>query len=114
MEGDAGKVTREYIVSMDIHGLSTYPGGGGGGGGGGGDGWKLLGNPWISMDCLRTPCGEMAGKFTQEYIVSMVHGSIIPWTVHAPHGGITHSNGISIARSLNLQKKHKSTMHFHS
>ena len=71
----AGKVTREYNVPMDIHGLSAHP------------------------------MGEMAGKVTQEYNVSMdIHGlSAHPmgemaysgiqcihgyaWTVRAPHGG---------------------------
>ena len=70
----AGKVTREYNVPMDIHGLSAHP------------------------------MGEMAGKVTQEYNVSMdIHGlSAHPmgemaysgiqcihgyaWTVRAPHG----------------------------
>ena len=52
----AGKVTREYNVSMDIHGLSAHP------------------------------MGEMAGKVTREYNVSMdIHG--YPWIVRAPHGG---------------------------
>ena len=125
----AGKVTLEYNVSMDMHGLSAHPMGG--------DGWKsysgiqciheyprtvraphggrwlekLLWNtmyPWISTDCPRTPWGEMAGKVTREYNVSMdMHGlSAHPmggdgwksysgiqcihgyaWTVCAPHGG---------------------------
>ena len=37
--------------------------------------------------------------------IHCIYGSIIPWTVHAPHGGITHSMGIdiSIARSLDLR-----------
>ena len=41
--GMAGKVSREYNLMY----------------------------PWISMDCPRTPWGEMAGKVTPEYIVSI-------------------------------------------
>ena len=83
MGGDGWKVTREYNVSMDMHGLSAHPMGG--------DGCKSYsGNtmyPWISMDCPRTPWGEMAGKVTREYIVSMdpsFHG--LSWGNYSFHG----------------------------
>ena len=87
---------------------------------------KLLGNtmyPWISMDCPRTPWGrwleKLLGNTMYPWISMDIHGLsthpmggdgcsgihciIIPWTVHAPHGEITHSMGISIARSLDLR-----------
>ena len=88
---------------------------------------KLLGNkmyPWISMDCPPTPWGRWLEKLLGNTWISMdihglsahpmggdgcsgihcIYGSIIPLTVHAPHGGITHSMGIvSIARSLDLR-----------
>ena len=41
----------------------------------------IHGYPWTVHS---TPCGEMAGKVTREYKLS-IHG--YPWTVRAPHGG---------------------------
>ena len=114
----AGKVTREYNVSMDMHGLSVHPMGG--------DGWKsnsgiqcihgyawtvraphggrwlekLLGNtmyPWICMDCPCTPWGEMAGKVTREYNVSMdtcMDCPCTPWGEMA--GKVTREYNVSM------------------
>ena len=74
----AGKVTREYNVSMYIHGLSVHPMG------------EMAGkvtwdyNVSISMDCPCTPWGTRDGWKSYSGI-QCIHG--YPWTIRAPHGG---------------------------
>ena len=95
----AEKVTREYNVSMDIHGLSADPMGG--------DGWKSYSSWGVEIAekvtreySVSPPWGEMAGKIAREYNAG-VHG--YQWTVRAPHGG-GGGGGMAARESMDYQE----------